>query len=306
MPAGVFNGVSNPYVPVTTLRLGLNEAAYGQFPNLGNGIIPLPANTGTTTWPQNVRRKYIESWNFMLQHQFGDTTNLQLGYVGTRSVGQMQFVNVNPAPPAVPGQPQGNNARLLASSLGLLADINSIQPFKTTTYDRLQTQLTHHFAGSLVGATYTWSKTINWADNDGNPRIQWPGAWNLNRGPAGYDHTHNLQTYFNLESPFGKGKRWAQGGLSSVLLAGWSATGILSALSGAPIYVIQGSGNSLNAAGSGQVPDLVKSNVAIDQGIGLSRPYFDTAAFRAVEVSSGLPQRFGTSGRNNIRGPGFL
>src|SRR5947209_6032372 len=146
--------------------------------------------------------------------------------VGTRSVGQMQYMNINAAPLATPGQPQGNNARLLASSLGLLNDITSVQPFKTTTYDGLQSQVTHRLGTSIVGATYTWSKAINWAGNNGNPRIQWPGAWNLNRGPASYDHTHNLQTYFALESPFGKGKRWVQSGFASHLLSGWEINGI--------------------------------------------------------------------------------
>jgi hypothetical protein len=62
----------------------------------------------------------------------------------------------------------------------------------------------------------------------------------------------------------------------------------------------------LNAAGSSQVPDLVKNSVAIPGGIGLGVPYFDTTAYAAVNIPANLPQRFGTSGRNNIRGPGFL
>lgn len=308
MPNGTFNGVSNAFVPVTTLRLGLNEAAFGQFPSLGNGIIKLPANTSTTTWPQDVRRKYIESWNFMVQHQFGANISAQAGYVGTRSVGQMTSLNINPSPPAVPGQPQGNNARLLASSLGLLNDIISIQPFKTATYDSLQSQVNRRWGTSLIGAVYTWSKAINWSENNvlGPPRIQWPGAWNLNRGPASYDHTHNFQTYFSLESPFGKGKRWVHSGIGSKLLGGWSLNGILGAVSGGPIYVIQGSPNNLNAAGSGQVPDLVKQTVATYGGIGPRALYFDTSAFAVVNTPLSLPQRFGNSGRNNIRGPGFL
>ncbi len=297
---------SNPFIPVTTLRAGLDEATYGQFPSLGNGVIPLPANTGTTTWPKNVRRKYIESWNFIVQHEFGTNTTAQAGYVATRAVGQMQFVNINPGPPATPGLPSGNAARLLAGTLGLLSDINEIEPFKTTTYDSMQSQLTHRFGTSQIGAVYTWSKAINWADNDANPRIQWPGAWTLNRGPAGYDHTHNLQTFYTLESPFGAGRRWVHSGIASHILSGWSLNGIFSALSGAPIYVTQGSANNLNAAGSSQVPDLVKSNVAIYGGIGLGHPYFDTTAYAPVNIPANQPQRFGNSGRNNIRGPGFL
>jgi hypothetical protein len=307
MPAVQFNGINNAFLPVTTLARGLDEATYGQFPSLGNGIIKLPANTSTTTFPKNAMRKYIESWNFMVQHEFGKDITAQAGYVGTRAVGQEQFINVNAGPPATPGQPAGNAARPLAGSLGLLNDINVIEPYKTTTYDGLQSQVTRRWGDSVLGAVYTWSKTIDWADNDANPRIQWPGAWNLNRGPAGYDRTHNFQGYFVLPAPFGKGRRWAQQGILSHLLGGWELNGILTAESGTPIYVVQGgSGNNLNAAGSLQVPDLVKSSVAILGGIGTGHPYFDTTAFAAVNIPSNQPQRFGNSGRNNIRGPGLF
>jgi hypothetical protein len=168
--------------------------------------------------------------------------------------------------------------------------------------------VSRRWGNSQIGAVYTWSKAINWSENNvlGPPRIQWPGAWNLNRGPASYDHTHNFQTYFSLESPFGKGKRWAHSGVGSMLLGGWSLNGILSAVSGAPVYVIQGSPNNLNAAGSGQVPDLVSTDVAIYGGIGPRQPYFDANAYQPVNIAANLPQRFGNSGRNNIRGPGFF
>jgi len=156
MPAGTFNGVSNAFVPVTNFRLGLNEAAFGRFPNLDGGIIPLPPNTGTITWPKNVKRKYVESWNFMVQRQFGGNTILQGGYVGTRSVGVLEGVFINAGPPAVPGQPQGNNARPLAGTLGLLSNITVVEPFKTNTYDALQTQLPRRWNNSTAGVVDTW------------------------------------------------------------------------------------------------------------------------------------------------------
>jgi hypothetical protein len=77
-------------------------------------------------------------------------------------------------------------------------------------------------------------------------------------------------------------------------------------VSGGPIYVIQSSGNNLNAAGSSQVPDLINTTVAIYGGIGAGHPYFDTGAYRLVNIPANQPQRFGNSGRNNIRGPGFF
>ena len=308
MPAGTFNGVSNSFVPVTTFRQGLNEAAFGQFPNLDGGVIPLPANTATTTWPKNVRRKYVESWNFIVQHQFGGNTTAQAGYVGTRSVGPLTLINVNAGPPAIPGQPQGNNARPLAGTLGLLNDISVLEPFKTATYDSLQSQLVRRWGNSTAGVVYTWSKAIDWAENNDltPPRIQWPAAWGLNRGPATYDHTHSFQTFFSVEAPFGKGHKWIQSGVGAMLLGGWTVSGILNAVSGAPIYVIQSTANNLQAAGSSQVPDQVNLVVAMPQGIGLGHPWFNTTAYAPVNIPANQPQRFGDSGRDTLRGPGFL
>jgi hypothetical protein len=80
----------------------------------------------------------------------------------------MGFININAGPPGT-----GNNGRPLFTKFGLLADINSIQPYGTTTYDALQLSVTRRVGGSIIGTAYTWSKAINYADNDGGPRIQY-------------------------------------------------------------------------------------------------------------------------------------
>jgi hypothetical protein len=85
-------------------------------------------------------------------------------------------------------------------------------------------------------------------------------------------------------------------------------------MSGTPIYIIQDSAFNLNAAGSRQVPDLVKDDVATYPDNSVNRPpagadsnqyqYFDRSAYQAVNIPTGQ-QRFGTSPRNTLRGPGF-
>ena len=56
------------------------------------------------------------------------------------------------------------------------------------------------------------AKTLNFADNDGGPRIAYLAEKQRNRGPAAYDRTHNLQSYAVYDLPFGKGQRWANDG----------------------------------------------------------------------------------------------
>lgn len=224
----------------------------------------------------------------------------QAGYVASRATGQMANVALNASAPGT-----GNAGRALAA-FGLTADINIIQPYKTATYDSLQTQLVKRWGGSMLGFVYTFSKALNYADNDANPRIQWMPAADLNRGPASYDRPHNLQMYWALDAPFGKGHRWVTGGIGSKLLGGWQLNGLLGAQSGLPVTLVQNNGYNLNAQSSGQVPDQVKPEVNILGNIGNRQPYFDTSAFAVVNIPAGQPQRFGNAGRNNVRGPSFF
>ncbi len=308
MPVAKFNNADNTFLPVTTLRQGLINAAGA--PDINSGDIPLPANTGTTTFPKGQPRERIHSFNFMIERELPWSFTTQVGYVGTRAVGQMGFININAGPPGT-----GTAGRPLAIKFGLNADINSIQPYADTTYDSLQAQLRRRWASSLFGLAYTWSKTINYADNDGGPRIQYLPAKERNRGPASYDRTHNLQMYGVYDLPFGKGERWARDGWASHILGGFQISGTASIMSGIPFYVVQGNGFQLNAGGSGQVPDQIKE-VTIFGGIGTPSQrgaaaglYFDPTAYQPVNicVTAGCPpQRFGSAGRNNLRGPGFF
>jgi hypothetical protein len=309
MPAIIFNGAQNAFLPVTTLRNGLINTSTP--PDLSKGILKLPSNTGTTTYPADPRRKEIHSFNLIVERELTKQFTGHIGYVGTRAVGQMGFININAGAPGT-----GNAGRALFPQFGITTDINEILPYKTTTYDALQSGIRGRLGNSIVGMVYTWSKAINYADNDANPRIQFMPEAERNRGPAGYDRTHNFQGYAVYDLPFGQGRRWLSDGFASYVLGGWQVNGILSLMSGTPFSVIQGNAGNLNAAGSGQYPDQIRPVVMIFGDSLKGTPpagataeryrYFDTTAYAAVNIAAGQPQRFGNAGRNNLRGPGFF
>jgi hypothetical protein len=280
--------------------LGLDEALYGQKPDLTQGIVRLPTGSGTTTFPETDMREHIHSWNVAVQREIREGMSAQVAYVGTLAKGQQGFININASQPGT-----GNAGRPLAP-LGIVSDINLISPFGDTTYNALQTDVKHRTGTTLWGVVYTLSRTTNYADNDGNPRIQLLNFKELNKGPAGYDRTHNLQAYWVWDLPFGKTGRWARDGVAAAIFGGWQYNGLMSMMSGTPINIIQGNGFNLNAGGSGQFPDQVKPEVAIPGGIGATAEYFDRSAYAPVNIPAGSAQRFGNSGRNPIRGPGFL
>ncbi|MGH9849488.1 MAG: hypothetical protein ACREBD_06475, partial [Blastocatellia bacterium] len=316
MPAITFNGATNAFIPVTTLRQGLINTSTA--PDINAGILALPANTGTTTFPKESMRDRIHSFNFFIERELPWKFTTQVGYVGTRAVNQMGFININAGPPGT-----GNNGRPLFIKFGLLADINSIQPYGTTTYDALQLSVTRRVGGSIIGTAYTWSKAINYADNDGGPRIQYLPEKERNRGLAGYDRTSNLQTYLVYDLPFGKGQRWAREGWASKLFGGFQVSGVMSIMSGLPINVVQGSAPNLLAGGSGQVPNQLNPAIRILGGVGLpsqrgaaAGSWFDNTVqgltIQGVNCASNCawaPEtgaRFGSVGRNTLRGPGFF
>jgi hypothetical protein len=227
----------------------------------------------------------------------------------------MGFININAGPPGT-----GNSGRPL---FPIIANINSIQPYGTTTYDGLQVLFQRRFASSNFGTAYTWSKTINYADNDAGPRIQYLPAKERNRGLASYDRTHNLQMYGVYDLPFGKNQRWAHEGWQSKVFGGFQVSGVMSLMSGLPIYVIQGSAPNLLAGGSAQVPNQLIPTIRYLGGIGTTAqrgaaggPYFDNTVqgltIQGVTCTSNCawaPEtgaRFGSVGRNTLRGPGYF
>jgi len=254
-----------------------------------------------------------------VQRELFSWMTFQAAYVGTRAKGQFAFVNINAG---APGTGTAGRALYAAGLTNATADINSYQPYGDTVYDGLQTELRLRSRNAQGGVTYTWSKTTDYNDNGGGnaagaggPRIQYLPEKELNKGLAGYDRTHNLQAYGVWDLPFGKNQRWATDGWTAAVLGGWQINGLFTVMSGTPIYIIQNTGYNLNAAGSSQVPDLVKSTVAIYPDNQVNKPptgadanqyqYFDRSAYQAVNIPAGQQQRFGTSPRNSIRGPGF-
>jgi hypothetical protein len=299
----------NAFIPVTTLRQGIAPPVAP--PDVSSGKIPLPSGTGTTTYPKDLDRGAINSFNVTVQRDIRTWLTAQAAYVGTRAIGQMSFVNINAG---APGTGQAGRPLLLQGFTNLNSDINSYSPYGDTVYDGLQTYVRARSRNAQGGIAYTWSKTTNYTDNGGGnaagagtPRIQYLPEKERNKGLAGYDRTHNFQAFGVWDLPF---ERWATAGWRRAVLDGWQINGIWTVMSGTPIYIVQDTPLALNAAGSRQVPDRVRTDVATYSNFRVGRPpvgadpnlyqYFDRSAYQIVNEP-----RFGNSPRNTLRGPGF-
>ena len=96
-----------------------------------------------------------------MQRDIGFGFVAQAGYVGSRMIRQTAIINLNAADAAG----VGNAGRLLFIKYGRTADIKQMTPFATASYNSLQTRLTRRLRGGSFGTAFTFSKSINYADN---------------------------------------------------------------------------------------------------------------------------------------------
>ncbi|HKV64664.1 MAG TPA: TonB-dependent receptor [Candidatus Acidoferrum sp.] len=325
-PSTSLTGTNANLTPYPGLTTGIVLVPFAGF---GNGVIRLPNNAGTTTVANPFHRGYAESYNLIVQHDFVGWV-AEAGYVGTRGIRIPLGLNINPAPVGVTTALGASRTRLLNANPNVCpnnltapcwGDINAVAPFKVTHYDSLQSKLTRRLSGgSVIGFAYTYSKAIDYGENEGSVFHPFPANWGDNKALAGFDRTHNFQAYGVYELPFGHSKRWAQHGIANILAGGWQLNWILSRYSGVPLTVTTNV-NPSNALGSTNTPNLVGPIVILghvqaqDPVTGkflncaltdTSCQYFQASSFAQPASASATAAAYGTAGRNILRGPGFF
>lgn len=294
--ASSFNS-PNTFTPVRTIEQGIPDII---LPDTSSGRVQLPRTAQMRFIPDSqLNRGYVQSWNFMLERQLPGQTVVSAGYVGTRTVHSFGDYEINAAAPGA-----GTAGRPLAQRFGRTVDTWAWDGYLNANYHALQVAVNRRAAdGLMLKGAFTYSKAINQTDDDG-----WTGtiAWNWapvfhrNRAQAGYNIPRILQMGFVYELPAGKGKKYANSGVGKWVLGGWQVNGVFGSYMGRP-FTVGAAAGALNAPGNTQTADQVNPAVAKFGGIGVSSPFFDPAAFAAP---TGV--RFGTSGRNLLRGPGVV
>jgi outer membrane receptor protein involved in Fe transport len=289
----------NPFSFIHTLDQGIPAIP---LPDISGGSLPLPPSVDMgprSAWGGHLNRGYIQSWNFTVERKLPAELITSIAYVGTQTVHQLADRDINAAPPG--GGPGG---RPLAATQGRRIAALMWDGWVSGNYHGLQVALNRQFSrGLFLKGAYTWSKAINWTDDTGwagMPLTNWEPALRRNRAVAGYDRTHMFTLGFLYELPFGPGKSFVQSGPASWLLRGWQTNGVYSAYTGTP-FTVGADGGQLNAPGSAQTADQVKpGKVGRPNEIGPGKMWFDPLAF-----AQPVGVRFGTTGRNTMRGPGM-
>jgi hypothetical protein len=321
-PSTSLTGTNANLAPYPGLTTGIKLVTFNPVTGFGNGVIPFPNNLGTSTVANPYRRGYVESYNLIIQSQIKGFVG-EVGWVGNRGIRVPAGLNINAGPVAA-GMNNGINRLLNADpnvcaapppgTGGCWGDLNAVTPFKSSYYDSLQSKLTRRFSGgSIIGVSYTFSKAIDYAENEGGLFRAYPAYWDQNKALAGFDRPHNLALYGVYALPFGHTQRWAKRGVFNAIGGGWQFSWIMSRYSGAPFSVTGGSGNA-NGLGNTLVPDwtgpIVYTGGVKTVGVNcvatdMSCRYFAPSSWTPV-LSGAANVRLGTSPRNLLRGPGFF
>ena len=280
--------LSNPYAGGPPLDpVGYTPSSSVVFPNYLAYQVPT----------REMKPGYVQSWNFVVEHQLRSDLLVRTGYVASKGTHLLNELQANPGIYG-PGATAGNiNARRPIPRIGSLYLFGSMS---NTSYQSAQLTVQKRYAhGFSVLGNYTWSKSI---DDSSDPTGYSPGPnpWNhrTNRGPSDYDVTQRLVISAVWQLPelrhAAAPVRWICGG--------WQSNGIFTAETGIPLNVVSGVNNALDGeAGdfadySGGAWQLPGGRARKDQ----IASWFNTSAFTVNAVGT-----IGSGRRNQLRSPGL-
>jgi len=288
------NLATNGYTWSTTFQQGVPNAV---GPDLSTGIVPLPGNASERSpWGGEIHRGYVQSYNFTIEQKLPDNIIGSIAYVGSHTVHILADRDINYGSPG-----SGTTGLPYYASYGRTLPLNMWDGYLSAEYNSLQVAVNRSFSkGLMLKGAYTYSKAIDYTDDDGwvSTGWNWPNVFQRNRAPAGYDRTHVLQMGWVYTLPFGKGRQFFPNSkVATAILGDWAVNGFTSAYTGTP-FTVTAPGSSLNAPNNTQTADQIAPVDFLGQ-VGPGSHYYATTSFASV---TGV--RFGTAGRNILRNPG--
>jgi hypothetical protein len=301
---------------------------------------------------RGIRTPYFHQYNMSLQYETAKDLLLEVAYVGTRglnlfrqvAINQARFVSlqnpiINDVTGAVITTNTPSNASLRAPFQGV--DINGFfqnQSTARSSYNSLQMSLTRRLTRGLqLLGSYTYAKSIDNASGTGGGAgivgIVNPGAVadtsvilgdqsnnRANRGVSDFDRTHRFVLSYLWNLP--KLSFANRSTMGRLLLSNWQLSGIIVAMSGLPIDIVDtGAGSFYGLAGGSNplarpnwAPDATRITASVNIPAGY---FFNPSAFARPVVQAGqlIPSSNGTAtagangtdignvGRNVLRGP---
>lgn len=238
--------------PAATLNNLFPNSAFSTSIGIAPTFGPVPATVlnnqpfiGFSTLGSN-KTPYSQQWSVSLQRELMRNMVLEIDYTGSNSKNlPTQWIFNQPT--ASPVTANFSSSDPTANpylrrpypnvSLSSFVVANILQ----SNYNAMTIKLDKRFSqGFSLLSTYTWSKSID----QGSEVFQIGNTFNIlsdnrninrDKGVSTFDLPHRWVTSGIVELPFGKGKRfWNGGGLTDKVLGGWQFSGIFTLESGFP------------------------------------------------------------------------
>lgn len=300
-------GQQVPYTISQNYSVETNPSDFSRVPLLSNPFPPIVQVKPRTTAELNAANPRVlghgfgnetpsmQTWQVSYERQLSQTLMAEIAYVGSKGNHLVVCFNPNEVQPG----PGSQASRRLLQPLSNVSAIIQCDPINKSSYNSLQTKLLKRFSGGLQFlASYTFGKSLDYGQSaaSGGGAVgngQTVTRMDLWRGPSGFDVRHRFVLSYLWELPFGRDRRWLNGGLGEAVLGNWQFSGIVTLATGRPFTVFLSTGvNNGAPSWPNRLGDGRLDNPSPNQ-------WFDIADFAAPP-----PNTYGDSGRGILNAPG--
>ncbi len=253
------------------------------------------------------------NFNLGIQHDIGWGTIVDVSYVGAQSRHLQQIRNINQIAYGARFLPQNQNPTVANTPLidNFLrpyqgySTINYYENAGTSNYNALQVAVNRRFTrGFQFGVAYTFSKTMDFSDDDRGTVATYRPLRIWNYGKAGFDQTHVMVINYTWDVP--NASRWMPNRIVKAVFDNWQVSGLTAFASGTPSGVgftltdgadLTGGGDGARIVIAGN-PILSESKQVIDPTTKFVQ-WFDPTVFRRPARGD-----FGNAPKDVFRLPG--
>ena len=289
------------------IRFNLNPD--GSVPFIGTNF----SGRSVSWMDPNIRMPYIMNWSGGVQWSFVQRWLLDVTYQGSRGVRLLNNWDINAIPLDI-SRDRAELDRIFQAQQNYkpypqLGSIQHYSNYGDNTYHGVTFRTDKRYsAGLTLNAFYTFSKALTNAESDaGAGGITFYNRA-LEKGRANYDIRHRFVSVMTYELPFGKGRRWMNGGgVGNLLFGGWEMSWTQTLQSGPP-FTLSFTGSPSRYLAGATRPNQIKPDVRTpnwDIGPNLFPTSAQNAYLDVIALEYPAAYTAGTIGRNTVEAPGI-
>ena len=277
-----FEPANNPAYSFYRLVTIFDNPALTAFPatDISNG----PVAGFFVPIPKDFKTPYTHSWNLNLQQGIGQSTLVQLAYIGSAGRHFAAFTDPNRIDPVTKKRPYPNFGSML-----------EYFPCCNTSYNALQASLKRRLARGLAfNVNYTWSHSLDQGEWGFATRPNNDHRLDLEHASSDYDIRHQIEFDYTYEIP-------ALPAIPKIIGGGWQLNGISVFRSGVPVNVYY----PVDTAGVGTDPGGLSYQPRPNLVPGVDTRPSNYGPSNQINVKAFAPPAdgtFGNLGRNVLRG----